>query len=165
MCPLCSQLSRPIAPAAPQLVTPIFSFLAVEVDKKGAEQVEIGARTAYDDVNESLCMPDQVHKVRRASWGAGASGSTCWSRRPCRRAVTATHRAAAPAPVPAARRPQTLARLGVQRDRRTRAVRVPKDLYSNLLSVRARPAPAAPLFCLHLGLRGVRHGSWACCFL
>lgn len=35
---------------------------------------------------------------------------------------------------------QTLGRLGVQWDRRTRAMRVPRDLYSNLLSVRVAGA-------------------------
>jgi hypothetical protein len=74
-----------------KLVTPIFSFLAVEVDKKGTSRQEIGARVAYDDVNESLCMPEVVRK--------------------------------------------TLGRLGVQWDRRTRAMRVPRDLYGSLLSI------------------------------
>jgi hypothetical protein len=49
-----------------QLVTPIFAFLAVEVDKKGTGRVEIAARVTYDDVNESLCMPEVVQKVGAA---------------------------------------------------------------------------------------------------
>ena len=51
-------------PPLPQLVTPIFAFLAVEVDKKGTDKVEVAARVTYDDVNESLCMAEVVHKVR-----------------------------------------------------------------------------------------------------
>ncbi|EFN56001.1 hypothetical protein CHLNCDRAFT_145389 [Chlorella variabilis] len=74
-----------------KLVTPIFAFLAVEVDRKGTSGVEIAARVTYDDVNESLCMPGVVHK--------------------------------------------TLARLGVQWDKKTRGIRVPKDLYTNLMAV------------------------------
>lgn len=74
-----------------KIVTPIFLFLAIEVDKKGTNKVEIGCRTTYDDVNESMCVPDVVHK--------------------------------------------TLGRLGVQWDKRTRAMRVPRDLYTNLIAV------------------------------
>lgn len=54
--------SRP-PPPLPQLVTPIFAFLAVEVDMKGTNKVEIGCRTTYCDVNESLCRADVVHKA------------------------------------------------------------------------------------------------------
>ncbi|KAL4451723.1 hypothetical protein ABPG75_007385 [Micractinium tetrahymenae] len=74
-----------------KIVTPVFAFLAIEVDKKGTNKVEIGCRYTYDDVNESLCVPDVVHK--------------------------------------------TLGRLGVQWDKRTRAMRVPRDLYSNLVAI------------------------------
>ncbi|PSC69540.1 Callose synthase 5 [Micractinium conductrix] len=74
-----------------RLVTPIFAFLAVEVDMKGTNKVEIGCRTTYCDVNESLCRADVVHK--------------------------------------------TLGRLGVQWDKKTRSMRVPRDLYANLLAV------------------------------
>jgi len=46
------------------VVTPIFAFLAVEVDKKGTAKLEGSSRVTYDDVNESLCLQEVVHKVR-----------------------------------------------------------------------------------------------------
>lgn len=54
-------------------MTPIFAFLAIEVDKKGTNKVEIGCRYTYDDVNESLCVPDVVHKARGRR-GRGSTG-------------------------------------------------------------------------------------------
>ena len=48
------------------VVQPIFSYLAEEVGVKGSKGIEIGARVAYDDCNESLCRADNVHKVLKA---------------------------------------------------------------------------------------------------
>ncbi len=39
---VCSPLRCSLIPLCPQLVTPIFSFLALEVDKKGTSRQEIG---------------------------------------------------------------------------------------------------------------------------
>ena len=35
-----------------QVVSPIFRFLATEIDKKGGSGMEIGHRIGYDDANE-----------------------------------------------------------------------------------------------------------------
>jgi hypothetical protein len=132
-------------------VTPIFAFLSVEVDKKGTDKVEVAARVTYDDVNESLCMAEVVHKVRSAGGPAPHRSS---HKMPCRAAVAAaagwdgyaklSHLVHAcynpPTPLASAAAAaafplQTLGRLGVQWDKKTKAMRVPKDLYANLLSV------------------------------
>lgn len=65
---------RSLAAATLQIVSPVFAFLAIEVDKKGTNKVEIGCRYTYDDVNESLCVPDVVHKASRAGDGSGLAG-------------------------------------------------------------------------------------------
>jgi hypothetical protein len=44
----------------------------VEVDKKGTNKVEVAERVTYDDVNESLCMPSVVHKVRVRRFAHGS---------------------------------------------------------------------------------------------
>ena len=91
-------------------------------------QVDTSARVAYDDVNESLCIPSVVKKVRCSTMRSTAAACSPHTNRP-------------PAPPPPPRTcaatcvPQTLARLGVQWDKRTRQMRVPKDLYAALLSV------------------------------
>ena len=60
---------RPGGP--PQVVTPIFGFLAVQVDKMGTSGRESAHRVTYDDCNESLCAKEVVHKVG----GAGLEGA------------------------------------------------------------------------------------------
>lgn len=46
-----------------RIVEPVFSYLAVQVDKLGTQGRDIGARVAYDDCNEALCSKDSVHAV------------------------------------------------------------------------------------------------------
>ena len=67
--PLCLPCLCPCPLTRLQLVTPIFAFLSVEVDKKGTDKVEVAARVTYDDVNESLCMAEVVRKVGWLSRG------------------------------------------------------------------------------------------------
>jgi hypothetical protein len=43
-----------------QVVSPIFRFLATEVDKKGGSGMEISRRIGYDDANECFCRVDAV---------------------------------------------------------------------------------------------------------
>lgn len=145
-----------LPPPPLQIVTPIFAFLAIEVDKKGTNKVEIGCRYTYCDVNESLCVPDVVHKASqepgegcRPRWKAARQGGHCFSwacmvccvscpsrlsavRHPAQRQVFSRQTAGAALP---SANPQTLGRLGVQWDKRTRAMRVPRDLYSNLVAI------------------------------
>lgn len=63
-----------------RVVSPIFAFLAVHVDRMGTDGVEIAHRIAYDDVNESLCRRNIVAQVRLLGWGGGgAVRSADWS--------------------------------------------------------------------------------------
>ncbi|KDD74503.1 hypothetical protein H632_c1270p0, partial [Helicosporidium sp. ATCC 50920] len=48
-----------------KIVSPIFAYLAIHVDKKGSAGVEASARVGYDDCNESLCRRDVVYRVLR----------------------------------------------------------------------------------------------------
>ena len=43
-----------------QVVSPIFRYLAAEVDKKGGSGIEISRRVGYDDANECFCRVDAV---------------------------------------------------------------------------------------------------------
>ncbi len=43
-----------------QVVSPIFRFLAAEIDKKGGSGTEIGHRIGYDDANECFCRIDCI---------------------------------------------------------------------------------------------------------
>ena len=42
------------------MVSPIFRFLAAEIDKKGGSGTEISRRIGYDDANECYCRVDAV---------------------------------------------------------------------------------------------------------
>jgi hypothetical protein len=44
----------------------VFSYLAEQVGKLGADGIDVAARVGYDDCNESLCSREVVHKVRAA---------------------------------------------------------------------------------------------------
>ena len=46
-----------------RVIEPIFNYFAEEVTSKQKKGVDIQARVAYDDCNESLCSREQVHKV------------------------------------------------------------------------------------------------------
>ena len=52
----------------------MFAYLAVEVAKKGDARLEVAARVAYDDADESLTLPSVVHKV----CGQELSGCGVW---------------------------------------------------------------------------------------
>ena len=65
------------------MVSPIFRFLAAEIDKKGGSGMEIGHRIGYDDANECFCRVDcircglgaiNVHMLRLGSTVACKSG-------------------------------------------------------------------------------------------
>ena len=43
-----------------QVVSPVFRYLAIEIDKKGGAGVEISRRIGYDDANECFCRVDVV---------------------------------------------------------------------------------------------------------
>ncbi|KAL6774638.1 GSL1 [Auxenochlorella protothecoides x Auxenochlorella symbiontica] len=66
-----------------RVVSPIFAFLAVHVDRMGTDGVEIAHRIAYDDVNESLCRRDIVAQaLLRLGVRVGPGGSIAMSRDP-----------------------------------------------------------------------------------
>ena len=64
------RVSRAALLSTPQLVTPIFSFLAVEVDKKGTSRQEIGCGTGL----EGTCLCG--HAWVDCSAGFGPQGSS-----------------------------------------------------------------------------------------
>ncbi|KAK9815749.1 hypothetical protein WJX72_008855 [[Myrmecia] bisecta] len=49
-----------------KIISPIFRYLCVEVDKKGGAAREVSERVAYDDANESFCRKDSVKRALRA---------------------------------------------------------------------------------------------------
>ncbi|KFM22655.1 Callose synthase 5 [Auxenochlorella protothecoides] len=66
-----------------RVVSPIFAFLAVHVDRMGTDGVEIAHRIAYDDVNESLCRRNIVAQaLLRLGVRVGPGGSIAMSRDP-----------------------------------------------------------------------------------
>ena len=60
----CRQLrchgSRDAFRSSRQVVSPIFRYLAAEIDQKGGSGMEISRRMGYDDVNECFCRMDAV---------------------------------------------------------------------------------------------------------
>ena len=56
----CSNLLSVDLRLARQVVSPIFRYLAAEIDKKGGSGMEISRRVGYDDANECFCRVDCI---------------------------------------------------------------------------------------------------------